>query len=148
MDTQRPRPPITESEWDSYFRLRWRVLREPWNQPRGSERDNLEAQSIHLMIKSGDGGAAAVGRLQFNTPEEAQVRYMAVAPEAQGCGLGSTLLCELEARARKDGARTIVLNAREPARAFYERNGYSVEGPAATLFGVIRHVRMRKSLSQ
>ena len=33
--------PRTTQEWESYFDLRWRVLREPWGQARGSERDDL-----------------------------------------------------------------------------------------------------------
>jgi len=126
--------------------LRWRVLRAPWHQPRGSEQDDREAESIHLMIPNAAGEPLAIGRLHLNSPTEAQVRFMAVAPHAQGRGLGSTILQELERRARQAGAASIVLNARDIALGFYERHGYTVEGPADKLFDAVPHVRMRKNL--
>jgi ribosomal protein S18 acetylase RimI-like enzyme len=138
--------PTTTYERDRYFDLRWRVLREPWQQPRGSERDDREDGSIHLMIRATNGDALAVGRLHLNSPVEAQVRFMAVDPRWQGRGLGSTVLRELERRARAAGATSVVLNAREPAQRFYDRHGYRVEGPADTLFSGMVHVRMRKQL--
>ena len=33
------RSPKTTDEWQEYYDLRYRVLRQPWNQPRGSERN-------------------------------------------------------------------------------------------------------------
>jgi len=98
------------------------------------------------MIAGPDGQALAVGRLHFNSPAEAQVRFMAVEPAAQGRGLGSVILRELEARARAAGVSAIVLNARDNVRPFYEKHGFTVTGPAATLFGEVKHVRMRKDL--
>ena len=141
-----PKSPQSESEWDGYFDLRWRVLRAPWQQPRGSEQDDFESKSQHLMIANPGGQALAVGRLHFNSPSEAQIRFMAVEPAAQGRGLGSVILRELEARARAAGATAIVLNARDNVRPFYEKHGFTVTGPAATLFGEVKHVRMRKDL--
>jgi predicted GNAT family N-acyltransferase len=137
---------MSDSDWKSYFNLRWRVLRAPWNQPRGSEKDDREADAFHLLIRGPDCEALAVGRLHFNSTDEAQVRYMAVAPEAQGKGLGGILLRALETRAREQGATSIVLNARENARRFYERHGYVVIGPGPTMFDAIEHSRMRKML--
>ena len=139
--------PAAESEWASYFDLRWRLLRQPWNQPRGSEKDDSDAASYHLMLRAPDTGPAlAVGRLHVNSPREAQVRFMAVDPAWQGKGLGGRILAGLEARARDLGCDEIVLNARENAIAFYIRHGYAVEREADTLFGVVRHVRMRRRI--
>jgi predicted GNAT family N-acyltransferase len=138
--------PETLHDLNSYFELRWRVLREPWHQPRGSERDDREDESIHLMIRETNGDALAVGRLHLNSPVEAQVRFMAVDPRWQGRGLGSTILRELELRARVAGAASVVLNARDSAQRFYEQHGYRMEGPAETLFSGVAHVRMRKRL--
>ena len=50
-------------------------------------------------------------------------------------------------RPRGRGAPKIVLNARDNAVAFYRKRGYDVIGDAETLFGVISHLRMKKSLS-
>lgn len=139
--------PATDAEWASYFDLRWRVLRQPWNQPRGSERDPTDSSSYHVMLRAPDRSAAAVGRLHLNSRNEAQVRYMGVDPAWRRQGLGGRVLKGLEAQARILGAEEVVLNAREEAVAFYIRHGYEVEGPAPTLFGEVRHVRMRKRLS-
>ncbi len=139
------RVPETPGEWDQYYNLRWRVLREPWGQPLGSERDELDLQSFHAAIWDGV-MPVAVGRLHFNSPLEAQVRYMAVDPNWQGQQLGSRILSLLEARAQSAGAQRVVLNAREDAAGFYHRHGYSVTGPAGLLFGAIPHLQMLKRL--
>ena len=141
-----PRSPRTPAEWENYFDLRWRVLRAPWDQPRGSEKDDRETDGEHLMIVGPDSSALAVGRLHFNTPAEAQVRFMAVDPQARGRGLGSLVLRECERRARAVGATSIVLNARDGVQGFYVRHGFVAIGPGETVFSVIKHVRMRKDL--
>jgi GNAT superfamily N-acetyltransferase len=141
------RSPASDEEWERYYDLRWRVLREPWAQPRGSERDNLEADSFHAALWDQTGAPAAVGRLHLNSPAQAQVRYMAVDPKAARRGLGSRILAALEARAAELGATEIVLNARTEAQPFYVRHRYRVVGPAETMFGVILHDRMAKSIS-
>ena len=138
--------PASESDWSAYFDLRWRVLRQPWSQPRGSERDELDSSGYHLMLVAKDGSAAAVGRLHLNSSDEAQVRYMAVDDSWRSKGLGGLILAGLEAQAQVLAVKRIVLNAREQALDFYKRHGYRVEGLAETLFGEVRHVRMRKDL--
>jgi GNAT superfamily N-acetyltransferase len=136
--------PQTAAEWDIYYDLRWRVLRAPWNQPRGSERDALESESVHLLASIPNGAVSGVGRLHFNSPHQAQIRFMAVAENFRGQGIGSRILQELERRARERGATSIVLEARDTAVPFYVRNGYATLGPGKTLFGALPHQRMRK----
>ena len=140
------RSPQNPAEWQDYFDLRWRVLRAPWDQPRGSEKDDREADSKHLMIVGPGSRAIAVGRLHFNSPTEAQVRFMAVDPQSRGRGLGSLILREFEDRARAAGATSIVLNARDDAQRFYRKHGFAVVGPAPTIFSAVKHVLMRKEL--
>ena len=41
--------PETPEDFEKYFELRWRILRKPWNQPRGSEVDMEEDFSYHIM---------------------------------------------------------------------------------------------------
>ena len=86
----------------------------------------------------------AVGRLQFNSIREAQIRYMAVDIDQQRKGVGTLLLDELEQKAAKLGAAHIVVDARESALRFYRKQGYEAEGPGHVLFNAIAHVRMRK----
>jgi ribosomal protein S18 acetylase RimI-like enzyme len=140
------RRPESEQEWAAYFDLRWQVLRAPWNQPRGAERDPIEDTSEHALICDEEGRALAVGRLHFNAPEEGQIRSMATAPHARGQGLGRRIIEHLEAIARAKGAETIVLNARDSAVGFYAKLGYEIVGPGPTLFDVIPHVKMCKRL--
>jgi predicted GNAT family N-acyltransferase len=144
MNIQQPR---TDEDWEQYFSLRWRILRKPWNQPIGSERDELDSSAFHLALKDESGRVLAIGRLHLNSATEAQVRYMAVEPDCRRLGAGSRILRALEAHAVEKGAGSIVLNAREEALTFYSRHGYAEKGPGPTLFGQVRHVRMEKALS-
>lgn len=140
--------PATDLDWERYFDLRWRVLRKPWNQPRGSERDDRDRESFHLMLRGRSGVVVAIGRLHLNSPDEAQVRFMAVDESWRGRGLGSRILKGLEKQAHTQAIKRVVLNAREEAVDFYTKHGYRVEGSAETLFGTIRHSRMRKDIGK
>jgi GNAT superfamily N-acetyltransferase len=138
--------PTTPAEWDAYYDLRWRVLREPWAQSRGSERDDQEETSIHVMLCNANRRPLAVGRLHFPSPCVGQVRYMAVEPDLTGRGYGGRVLQELERQAVSAGATRMILNAREPALAFYFRHGYRIVAPGETLFGSVKHLKMEKTL--
>jgi predicted GNAT family N-acyltransferase len=138
--------PSTPEDYQRYYNLRWKILRSPWNQPRGSEKDELELSSHHLMIVENKQTVIAVGRLHFNSIREAQLRYMAVDTAQQRRGAGKLLLEALEHKATELGAKCIVLEAREHALRFYHKQGYQAEGPGHTLFNTIPHIRMRKNI--
>ncbi|MBS3071655.1 GNAT family N-acetyltransferase [Candidatus Pacearchaeota archaeon] len=137
--------PKTQEEFEGYYDLRWRILRYPWNQPRGSEKDSLEDMSIHLILTEEDKILGA-GRVHFNSNDEAQVRYMAVEENQQGKGIGGKILSGLEERAKQRGTNYIVLNSRDTAVPFYIKKGYRIIGEAPTMFGTIKHSKMRKDL--
>ncbi|HKD91151.1 MAG TPA: GNAT family N-acetyltransferase [Terriglobales bacterium] len=134
------------NEMERYYDLRWRVLREPWSQQRGQERDQHETGAIHLGAWADD-RLVGVGRLHFIDSHTAQIRYMAVEPELQGQGIGGRLLQELEERARERGTQRIVLNARDRAVNFYRNHGYSVTHSSEVLFNSIPHWEMEKLLA-
>jgi ribosomal protein S18 acetylase RimI-like enzyme len=145
--------PTSPKDFELYYDLRWRILRKPWNQPKGSEKDELEDKSIHVMVCNEDRTCLparqvpiGVGRAHFNSDEEAQIRYMAVEEEWQRKGIGKMILSYLEEKVKEKGARNIVLNARDIAIKFYERNGYQIVKEAHTLFDVIPHYRMMKKV--
>jgi len=140
------RVPLTDEEFDKYYDLRWRILRAPWNQPKGSEKDELEGKSIHIIAII-EGEIVGCGRIHFNSIDEAQIRYMAVENELQGRGIGKLILNELEQKALEKGAKKIILNARENAVKFYDKNGYKIVKESHTLFGEIKHFLMRKDIS-
>ena len=123
-------------------------MRKPWHQLLGSEKDESEELSIHRMIiceKTGD--VLAVGRLQFNSDDESQIRYMAVAKDFQGRGLGSQIISTLEDIARKKNIRRMILQARGNAVQFYKNNDYEIIKKTHLLFGEIQHWLMSKDLN-
>jgi ribosomal protein S18 acetylase RimI-like enzyme len=138
--------PLTPGEFERYYTLRWKILRAPWNQVRGSERADDEADSTHLMVLDDDNLLLGVGRLHFNGIGEAQIRFMAIDIPHQRKGIGTRLLQALEHRAVEHGASSITLDARETALGFYRKRGYSSQGPGQTLFNSVAHVRMVKVL--
>lgn len=135
--------PRTGQEFFDYYDLRWRILRAPWNQPKGSEQDELEGRAIHIIAVENN-KIVGCGRAHFNSDEEAQIRYMAVENEWRGKGVGKLILDELEKRVVEKGAKKIILHARENVVKFYEGNGYKLVKQSHTLFGVIPHYLMEK----
>ena len=138
--------PASPADYRQYYDLRWKTLRAPWNQPRGSERDPLDADSTHLMAVDPAHCVLGVGRLHFSAIAEARIRYMGVATEFRRKGIGTLILCALEERALGLGAARIVLDARETALGFYRKHGYIAIGPGPMLFDRIAHVTMEKRL--
>ncbi|WDD98415.1 bifunctional GNAT family N-acetyltransferase/hotdog fold thioesterase [Thalassomonas actiniarum] len=138
--------PQSEEEFQAYYFLRWQMLRKPWQQEQGSEKDEFEQQAIHRMCLDEDGNVVAVGRLHRSGQFSAEIRFMAVAEGQQGKGLGKQIIQELEQEARKLGITEISLNARENAVPFYTRLGYQNLGFSHWLFDTIRHDKMVKSL--
>ena len=136
--------PENEQEFLDYYAFRHKILREPWNQPPGSEKDELENISVHRMIVDENNVIVAVGRLHMNTEAEAQIRYVAVDETRRKAGLGSMLLRDLEKYAQEGKAKEIMLVSREGALDFYIKNGYKIIKDAYTLFGTIKHKEMRK----
>ncbi len=141
-------PPGTPEQWRAYYLLRYEVLRKPWDQPIGSELAEDDDVSYHGMIVNKKGEALAVGRIHATGPEQAQIRFMAVRDDMQGLGLGKSLLHYLERKAQKEDPSLIqiLLQAREGAIPFYERQGYQMIDKSYMLFGKIQHFLMVKSL--
>ena len=48
--------------------------------------------------------------------------------------------------ARNQRMRYIILNSRESAREFFEKQGYEVIEDGPVLFGLIKHFKMKKRL--
>jgi len=138
--------PRSEKDWNDYYRIRYDVLRKPWNQPLDSTKDEFEDNSFHLLLRDPDGNPAGAGRLQFNSPNQGQIRSMAMREDLRGTGWGGKLLLLLEQEAKKRGFTEIVLDAREGAVKFYLKAGYEVTGDSYLLFGQIPHKAMRKSV--
>ncbi len=137
--------PETLNEFKQYYDLRYRILRAPWGEPRGSEVDEIENQCFHILATSNE-KTIGVGRLQINSAAEAQIRYMAVEKSYEGNGIGRMIANALEQEARNKNIDTIMLDAREPAVGFYQKLGYKIEKKSYVLFNEIQHFRMVKRL--
>ncbi|MFQ3277677.1 MAG: thioesterase domain-containing protein [Colwellia sp.] len=140
------RSPKTTLEFEQYYQLRWQVLRQPWGQALGSERDSLEQESFHRIIIDKNNQVLAVGRLEKSGQFIGQIRFMAVSEVGQGQGLGQQMMKALEFEAQKLGITDLTLNARENAIGFYQRLGYTLHSFSHQLFDQIKHFSMSKTL--
>lgn len=138
--------PESPEEFEEYYDLRWRILRGPWGQPRGSEQDEFDPIADHVTVRDENGKLVGIGRLHLNNDREAQIRYMATEEDTRGSGAGRVIIARLETIAKGHGVRRITLNARENVIGFYEHLGYRVTGKGPTMFGEVRHSKMEKEL--
>jgi len=136
--------PQTDAEWKAYYALRFNVLREPWNQPVGSEVLADEDQAIHAIAVE-NSEVLGVARMHESAAKQGQVR-VATATAAQGKGIGKAIMAYLEEQAKAKGWTEIVLEARENAVPFYQAIGYTIVAESYLLFGEIQHYRMSKTL--
>ena len=138
--------PQTTEQWENYYRLRFDILRKPWGQPLGSEKELDDDSAVHTMIIDKNGMALAVCRIHLTKPGEAQIRFMAVHYAFQRIGLGQAILRFTEHLGiRKfEGLQRIILHARQQSLPFYESNGYRMLERSHLLFGNIQHYLMEK----
>lgn len=138
--------PASEQDWDAYYDLRYRILREPLGKERGSERNEGDETGIHFTLVENT-VFIAVARLDSIDETVCQARFVAVESHLQGKGYGRKIMTALENEARNLGYRKLILHARDYALPFYERLGYTLVGPSYKLFDVLQHFEMFKILS-
>lgn len=139
--------PQTEEELEAYYHFRWQYLRQPWNFPPGSEKDEYEQVAEHRMIVDGKGDIVACGRVHMNTAEEAQIRHIAVHSDHQRKGVGQMILGALENVAREQGAIRAVTNSREISIPFFSGCGFVIEREAPNELGLLKRQQMVKKLT-
>ena len=107
---------------------------EPWSERLfWSELGQLDTR--HYLVAL-DGEQVVGGRVVgyaglCDYPDEAFVQTLAVAPAAQGRGLGARLLTALLDEADRRGQRTVSLEVRAdnaPAQRLYDRHGFTRSG--------------------
>lgn len=137
--------PQNEKEFEVYYLVRWQTLREPWGQARGTEKDDKEEESIHLMAIENE-KVIGVCRLQFNDASISQVRFMGVSEAARGKGVGRILLNEAEKISKEYGRTKLILQARDYAVDFYKNCGYQTTEKTFLLWDTIQHYLMEKAI--
>jgi len=138
------RSPQTPREWEHYYQLRYDILRAPWGQPIGSEQTADEKVHQHFSYFDNSNQILGVGRLDSIDSQTTQIRFMAVAEQQQGKGIGRALMEEMENVSKEMGIQKIVLHARATALPFNEKLGYQLDAPSHLLFGEIQHFLMHK----
>lgn len=137
--------PETKQEWESYYDLRYRILREPLNQARGTERNEGDATGIHFALYEQE-TLIAVARLDQLDLITFQARWVAVEKNQQGKGFGKLIMEAMEANVIALGGKSIMLQSRDYAVDFYLKLGYTVIAPSFKLFDVLQHFEMNKVL--
>lgn len=140
------RTPITEVEWEAYFDLRYRVLREPLRQPRGSEKNDGDETGIHFALFENK-NILAIARLDLTEDDVAQVRFVAVEFSLQNQGYGKKIMLDIESKSRELGVSKIILHARDYAVDFYLNLGYRLIEPSYKLFDILQHFLMDKKVN-
>lgn len=126
--------------------LCYETLHRPFDVSRNDDWDNADPNSWHLVALQ-SGLVVGYGRLLVEG-DWAHLRQVAVYPEYRGRGIGSALVAELVAEARRRELQHAYLNARLSAVGLYERAGFRVVSPEP--FPMPRtylpHVRMELEL--
>ena len=139
------RQPETDKEWEDYYDLRFRVLREPLYQPLGSEHNEGDASGIHFALYD-DSLLKAIARLDQSSENVAQVRFVAVESNSQGKGYGREIMDVTEHKSKELGNTKMILHARDYAVEFYLKLNYKLIEPSYKLFDVLQHYLMEKEL--
>lgn len=139
------RKPLSSQDYDLMYDLRWRVLMEPWNQPRGSERDEIEAGSYPFIVTLNE-KIVATARFHKNNDNEGCIRYLAVEDEYRRKRIASKLMLYIEGFALNLGLTCIILNAPKTAKEFFHKLNYTIIREGPTLFNKIEHLIMSKLL--
>lgn len=139
------RAPKNEVEWEQYYDLRYRILRQSWNQPQGSERNEGDETGLHFALYENE-ILKAIARLDINDEKSAQVRFMAVETEIQRKGYGKQVMLAIENYCKTKNISEIILHAREIAIPFYESLGYQLVEKSHLLFNEIQHFLMTKKI--
>jgi len=139
--------PRTHDDFKAYYALRYKVLREPWGHPKGTEKDDYEPISDHFMAVNEKGDVVGVVKLYEKSEGVGYISHLAVAAEHQHKGIGHLLLENAEQHARARGFKTIGTMARVTATIYFEKFGFHVAGIPTPHLGTTHLVWMEKALS-
>ena len=139
--------PTTREDFKAYYALRYKVLREPWGHPKGTEKDDYEPISEHFMAVDEQGEVVGTVKLYEKADGVGHISHLAVAADHQHKGIGHLLLEKVEERARERGFHTLGTMARITATVYFEKFGFHVAGIPTPHLGTTHLVWMEKSLS-
>ena len=139
--------PQTLEEFRHYYELRYQVLREPWGQVRGTEKDDYEPLSEHFMaVEEESGKVIGVVKLFEKEPGVGWVSHLAVIGTHQHKGIGKTLMSKVEERALERGMTRLGCFSRLTTTDYFKRLGFEMAGLPTRYFGNTQVVWMEKDL--
>ena len=139
------RSPKSDIDFEKYYELRWRILRKPWGQPKGSEVNDRDGDAFHILVVKDD-KVIGVGCIHEFENGVGRIRFMGVDDDFQKQGIGQTIVKLFEENAKSNNWDKVRLWAREIAINFYLNLGYNIVGDGELLFGVIKHKIMEKDI--
>ncbi|PZR55565.1 GNAT family N-acetyltransferase [Xylanimonas oleitrophica] len=127
---------VTPEQLEQAFAVRLAVFVDEQGVPLEEELDDADhaPTTTHVVARRG-GDVVGTARLLTDPahPGEVHVGRVAVAASARGTGAGAALMRALEdvalAEHARDGRVRVLLSAQVQAVGFYERLGYTVDGP-------------------
>ena len=119
---------LDEGAYADSLGLRYRVLYRPFGLGRELAAGHEPEGSVHVGAFDG-GTLIGYARLVPVGAGAVKLYQVCVDPEREGAGIGTALVNALLGRALGMGVADVVLDARVPAVSFYERFGFSAEGP-------------------
>ncbi|MCK6512591.1 GNAT family N-acetyltransferase [Myxococcota bacterium] len=129
-----------DDQADLYL-VRREVFIEEQHVPPEIEIDEHDHTALHLLLRSAQGEPIACARLL----PSGKIGRMAVRKPWRSCGFGRWLLEALVAHAQQQRLPTVYLSAQTHAIGFYERFGFTTDGPVYEEAG-IPHQKMSLSL--
>jgi predicted N-acetyltransferase YhbS len=141
------RAPQSMEDFHAYYDLRYRVLRQPWGQAKGTEKDDYEPLCRHLMaVDDQTGDVVGVIKWMERDPGVAWLSHLAIAPERQKQGIGRLLVRAVEDAARAEGCRAIGAYSHLTSTDYFKRLDYRIQGLPDHYFSTIQVVWMEKDL--
>ncbi|MBD3214127.1 MAG: GNAT family N-acetyltransferase [Candidatus Lokiarchaeota archaeon] len=142
------RQPCDKQEYEEMYELRYKVLREPWNQPKGTEKDKLDLKDdgVYPFIALKNNDIVGTARFHRDNEHEGQIRYLAVKKEYRGQGIAKNLLDHIEWYAISLGIPYLKLNARKNVQELFEKLNYKEVAEGPTLFKKIERSVMGKQI--
>ncbi|WP_138506280.1 GNAT family N-acetyltransferase [Nostoc sp. PA-18-2419] len=135
---------LSEAELTEMYYVRWLVLRKPLEMAQGTEQDNHEKDSFHLLAIVNE-RIVGSARLREVFGELGLISYVAVLPEFRNQRIGSRLIKKLINKAQTNKLKFLKLNARTPVLKFYKRLGFQETSQVFEYLG-IPHITMEMKL--
>lgn len=105
-------------------RIRRTVFIEEQRVPEALEWDGLDEEAVHLLAEDEHGEAIATARML----PDGHIGRVAVLKPWRGRGVGKAMMAFLLGLARKQGHRSVFLDAQVDAIDFYRQLGFHAEG--------------------